>query len=93
LGIAQRQIRINYAQKSRAQQRSKPLPVSVQTIGDLIQVKRMGKNLTPGHLAAKMGIATALVRSWEDGTTQPDNRQLGVLANLLGFDADFCSRS
>ena len=50
----------------------------------------MKKNLTPGHLAAKMGIATALVHSWEDGTTQPDNRQMEVLVNLLGFDAGDC---
>jgi ribosome-binding protein aMBF1 (putative translation factor) len=87
LGIAQRQIRLKYAQKSRKQQRSKPLPASIQTIGDLIQVKRIEKNLTSYHLAAKMGIATALVRSWEDGSGQPDIRQLKVLANLLGFDA------
>ena len=63
LGIAQRQIRLKYAQNSRKQQRSKPLPASIQTLGDLIQVKRMEKNLSPGHLAAKMGIATALIRS------------------------------
>jgi ribosome-binding protein aMBF1 (putative translation factor) len=87
LGIAQRQIRIKYAQKSRKQQRSKPLPASIQSIGDLIQIKRQEKNLSPCHLAAKMGIATALVRSWENGTIQPENRQLEVLANLLGFDA------
>jgi ribosome-binding protein aMBF1 (putative translation factor) len=72
LGIAQRQIRLKYAQKSRKQQRSKPLPTNINTLGDLIQVKRMEKNLTPSHLAAKMGIATALIRSWEDGTSQPD---------------------
>ena len=53
LGIAQRQIRIKYAQNSRKQQRSKPLPASIQTIGDWIQVKRMEKNLSPCHLAAK----------------------------------------
>jgi DNA-binding transcriptional regulator YiaG len=47
----------------------------------------MEKNLMPGHVAAKMGIATALVHSWENGASQPDNRQLEVLANLLGFDA------
>jgi len=47
----------------------------------------MEKNLMPGHVAAKMGIATALVRSWENGASQPDNRQVEVLANLLGFDA------
>jgi ribosome-binding protein aMBF1 (putative translation factor) len=87
LGIAQRQIRINYAQKSRKQQRSKPLPTSINTLGDWIQVKRMEKNLSPCHLAAKMGIATALVRSWEDGTAQADSQQLKVLADILGFDA------
>jgi len=90
LGIAQRQIRINYAQKSRTQQRSKPLPTSIQTIGDWIQVKRQEKNLTSGHLAAKMGIATALVRSWENGTSQPDSQQLKVLARLLGFNTGDC---
>jgi len=36
-----------------------------------------------------MGIATGLVRSWEAGNSQPDNRQLKVLASLLGYDADF----
>jgi ribosome-binding protein aMBF1 (putative translation factor) len=87
LGIAQRQIRLKYAQKSRKQQRSKPLPTNINTLGDLIQVKRMEKNLSPGHLAAKMGIATALICSWEDGTSQPDNQQLAVLAKLLEFDA------
>jgi DNA-binding transcriptional regulator YiaG len=75
LGIAQRQIRINYAQKSRKQQQSKSLPDSIKTIGDWIQVKRQEKNLSPYHLATKMGIATALVRSWENGTSRPDNRQ------------------
>lgn len=87
MGIAQRQIRINYAQKSRKQQRSKPLPASIQTIGDWIQVKRQEKNLSPCHLAAKMGVVTALIRSWENGTAQADGQQLKVLADILGFDA------
>jgi ribosome-binding protein aMBF1 (putative translation factor) len=73
----------------RKQNHAKPLPESIKSLGDWIQVKRNEKNLTPGHLAAKMGIATALVRSWEDGTSQPDNRQLKVLASLLGCDSDF----
>jgi len=63
------------------------LPTSIKTIGDWIQVKRQEKNLALGHLAAKMGIAATLVRSWEDGTIQPDGRQMEVLANFLGFDA------
>jgi ribosome-binding protein aMBF1 (putative translation factor) len=87
LGIAQRRISIKYAQKSRKQQQSKPLPTSIQTIGDWIQVKRMEKNLTPYHLAAKMGIATALIRSWENGDGQPDKQQLMALASHLGFEA------
>jgi DNA-binding transcriptional regulator YiaG len=36
-----------------------------------------------------MGIPTVLVRAWEDGTSQPDNRQLKALASLLGCDPDF----
>ena len=36
-----------------------------------------------------MGIATALVRSWEDGTSQPDSVQMKVLASLFGYGADF----
>ena len=41
------------------------------------------------HLAAKMGIATDLVRSWEDGTSRPSGQQLKVLASLFGYDTDF----
>jgi ribosome-binding protein aMBF1 (putative translation factor) len=90
LGIAQRQIRIKFSQKTRKHNNAKPLPASIKTLGDWIQVKRMEKNLTPGHLAAKMGIATTLVRSWEDGTIKPENRQLEILVRLLGLDAGDC---
>jgi len=61
------------------------LSVNIKTIADWIKVKRMEKNLTPGHLAAKMGIATALVRSWEDASSQPDSKQSQDLANYLGL--------
>jgi len=84
LGIAQRSIRIKYTQKSRKEPRAKPLPESIKTVGDWIQARRLAKNLTRCHLALKMGIATALVRSWEDGSSQPDKRQLAILANFLG---------
>jgi hypothetical protein len=36
-----------------------------------------------------MGIPTALVRSRENSTGQPNGQQLKVLASLLGYDADF----
>jgi DNA-binding transcriptional regulator YiaG len=89
LGIAQRQISIKFSQKTREQNNAKPMPASIKTIGDLIQVKRQEKNLTPGHLAAKMGIATSLVLSWEDGDSQPDGQQMKVLVSLFGYDANF----
>jgi len=62
------------------------LPDSVKTVGDWIRVKRIGKNLSAHHLAVKMGIATALIRSWESETGRPDNRQLKTLANILECD-------
>jgi DNA-binding transcriptional regulator YiaG len=83
LAFAQRQIRIKYVQKLRKQQRSKSLPVSIKTVGDWIQVKRQEKNLSPCHLAAKMGVATALICSWENGTAQPDNRQLELIKQAI----------
>jgi DNA-binding transcriptional regulator YiaG len=61
--------------------------VNLKTIADWIKFKRMEKNLTPHHLAAKMGIATALVRSWESGGSQPDSKQLQDLASHLGFQS------
>jgi DNA-binding transcriptional regulator YiaG len=60
--------------------------VNIQTIADWIKVKRIEKNLTPHHLAAKMGIATSLVRSWESGGSQPDSKQLQDLAKTFGVD-------
>src|ERR1039458_10121304 len=81
LGIAQRQICIKYVHNLRKQQCAKSLPESIKLISDWIRAKRIEKNLSTFHLALKMGIATALVRSWEDGTSQPDNQQLKVLAS------------
>jgi len=89
LGIAQRRISIKFNPKTRNEIHAKPLPESIKTIADWIQVKRHEKNLTHGQLAAKMGIATALVQSWESGTSQPNKSQMTVLANLLGCDVDF----
>jgi len=59
----------------------------MKTAGDWLKVKRLEKNLTLGHVAAKMGIATSLVFAWENNTQQPDNQQLEVLASVLDFDA------
>jgi DNA-binding transcriptional regulator YiaG len=85
LGIAQRHIRISYTHNLRKRKQCKPLPTSIKALGDWIQVKRQQKKISPYHLAAKMGIATALVHSWENGTCEPDERQRTILGNLLEF--------
>ena len=86
LGIAQRTIRVNFAVKPKKYSKFNPLPVNIKTIGDLICVRRQTKNLTPGHLASKMGIASSVVSSWEDGNARPNDWQLELLAKILGFD-------
>ena len=87
LGIAQRTIRVKYAANMGNQDRAKVLKLNIKTAGDWLKVKQIGKNLTPGHVAQKMGIATSLVCSWESSIRRPDGRQLKVLAAALGFDA------
>ena len=87
LGIAHRSIRINYVHNLRKRKWFKPLSVSIKTLGDWIQVKRQEKNLSPCHLAEKMGIATTLVQSWENGTYEPDADQIQMLNSILKFDA------
>jgi ribosome-binding protein aMBF1 (putative translation factor) len=88
LGIAQRSIRVKFSHKLRKQRQAKPLPESIKTLADWIRVNRIEKNLTHGHLALKMGIATALVCLWEDGTSQPDERQMEFLKNFFNLPAN-----
>jgi DNA-binding transcriptional regulator YiaG len=83
LGIAQRHIRIPYDWNLVKRKPCKPLVTSIKTFGDWLQIKRQERNLTPYQLAAKMGIATALVRSWENGTTKPNPRHRQILNVLL----------
>jgi len=86
MGIAQRQVRVNHPINSGNQERANALKVNLKTAGDWLKVKRLEKNLTPGQVAAKMGIATSLVCSWENNCQQPECQQLDVLASVLDFD-------
>jgi transcriptional regulator with XRE-family HTH domain len=58
----------------------------MKTAGDWLKVKRLEKNLTRSYVAAKMGVATSLVSSWENNNCQPDCLQLKFLASVLDFD-------
>jgi len=90
LGIAQRQIRVKFIAKRNQSKHTKPLCGSVKTIGDWIRARRIEKNLTPGHLGAKMGIAQAVIRAWEEGKTEPDVLHLAALEKFFG--AKWCSK-
>ena len=83
LGIAQRRICVPYVQKALNLNQSKPLPASIKTRGDWIQVKRHEKNLSPYYLAAKMGIPRALILAWESNMRQPDDPQSQQLIRIL----------
>ena len=87
MGIAQRGIHIKYTANLGDQKCSKVLRNNVKTAGDWLKLKRIEKNLTLGHVAAKMGIATSIVCTWESSIRQPDSQQLVVLSSVLGFDA------
>jgi ribosome-binding protein aMBF1 (putative translation factor) len=84
LGIAQRSIRVKFKQKKGPFSSHNQLPQSVQSLGDWIKAKRIGKKLTPGHLALKMGIAATVVCAWEAGESRPSEEQIKILAKTFG---------
>jgi DNA-binding transcriptional regulator YiaG len=86
LGITGRHVQVKYPANRGFQKQSKVLAFNVKTAGDWLKVKRLEKNLTPGHVALKMGIAASLVCSWESGSRQPDTDQMKILAAILGFN-------
>ncbi len=85
LGIAHRHIRIPFTQKLRARKYHNLLKMNMLTVGDWIQSRQTEKNLTLGHFAEKMGIARTLVRAWEEGTEEPDKKQLEIMAKIFGI--------
>jgi len=84
LGIAQRQIHIKFKQKHAQKHRANSLTDNIKMIGGWIKVKRTQKNLTSGHVAAKMGIAHAVVRTWEEGASGPSKEQIQDLIVVFG---------
>jgi DNA-binding transcriptional regulator YiaG len=85
LDIARRTISVKFAQKTRLLTHHKRLPLNIKMIGDWIYFMRIKKNLAPGHLAAKMGIAATLICAWERGTSQSSKEQIQGLIKILFF--------
>jgi DNA-binding transcriptional regulator YiaG len=86
LGIARRTVSVEFEQKKTRLTHHKHLPLKIKTLDDWICSKRIGKNLSPGHLAAKMGIAAALIYTWEDGTGHPSEEQIKILTKIFEED-------
>ena len=84
MGIARRKVLVEFEQKEIRLTHHKHLSLNIETIGDWICSKRIGKNLSPGHLAAKMGITVALIYAWEVGKSRPGEEQINLLAKIFG---------
>ena len=56
-------------------------------MSEWIRLNRQAKNLTPGQLAAKMGIAAQMVWSWEEGTATPHNLHIVKMEVVFGMKA------
>jgi hypothetical protein len=54
LGIAQRQVRVKYTANAGNHKRANVLKLNLKTSGGWLKVKRLEKNLTLGHVAAKL---------------------------------------
>lgn len=68
------------------EKRVKALEAKAKTVGDWMKIKRLAKNLTPSHVAGKMGIAASVVLAWEGGIYTPNEKQWQTLSILLSFN-------
>lgn len=55
-------------------------------IGELIRERRLERGLSLGQLATQLGLAPAVVRSWERGNDAPSDKYSEPLVTVLGFD-------
>ncbi|HEY1663563.1 MAG TPA: hypothetical protein VGI03_14190 [Verrucomicrobiae bacterium] len=85
MGIAQRQIHVKLSQNPQKRSNANLPQKRNNSLGKWIRTQRIAKNLAPYHLAAKIGIPTALVRSWEGDLVHPDKLQWRNLATVLEF--------
>jgi len=84
MGFAYRRISVKFTPKTRKPLQPKPLPASVKSMADWIQIKLHEHRMAPYHLALKMGISTSMVNAWKDGLTRPQSRQMRETVTILG---------
>jgi len=87
LGIAQRQIRLQFSHKLRKPQHAKPLADSIKTLGDWIRVKRQEKKPYTRALGGKNGYCISfgsLLGTWPVASDRSPMAALGRHSGL-GF--------
>ena len=62
--------------------------------GEKLRALRREKGLTQAELAKLAGVGLKTITNYEKGTTYPQNREVyGILARILGCDADYTTRA
>lgn len=86
MGIAQRTISAKFSPKPQKQAGREPLKplASLDTVAGWIRAHRVEKNLTEGHLGAKLGVSAGTVQAWEKGVLQPHDDHMRRLNAAFG---------
>ena len=58
-------------------------------VGEKIKELRIAKNMTQGELAAKVGVTTSAVSSYEVSARQPSYDVLVKISNLFSVTSDY----
>jgi DNA-binding transcriptional regulator YiaG len=82
-----------YAGDIKRQKDDKTLNTNIKTIGGWLKAKRIGKNLTPHHLAERMGITSLRVSAWETNLERPTPEEVVVLAKILNSEISEANRT
>ena len=67
----------------------KAFPITLNTLGDYIHVKRLDKGFSARELAIKLGVAKPIIGLWERDAELPNEREWHLLESLLGVDSRF----
>ena len=86
MGITDRQIIVSRKHIPGKRCPRKSFPTTPKSLGDLIQIKRVEKKLSPTELAQNTGVTKQTVRRWEKDAEIPNEREWRLLESLLGLE-------
>ena len=58
----------------------------MRTLGEMIKMARLARNLTQMELAAHMNVSRSTISNWENGISEPDFGTLCTLSAVLRCD-------